>query len=183
MPERDRVPLEVLHPRKTTGEQPEYHCRHCLPSFFFSFFKLCLYVYKSLNGHAPQYLTDSLKLNPAHHRDQSLALHLITPFLSFHLPEHKMGIKLLLPQGLPYGTLFNATFMTLQILTVSKRSSKQISSNLSNFVLLCICCCCYYDFFFSFFFCRAAIMFLELAHYKFCLLWYVMFTVAKVHLK
>ena len=26
------------------------------------FFKLCLYVYKSLNGHAPQYLTDSLKV-------------------------------------------------------------------------------------------------------------------------
>ena len=26
------------------------------------FFKLCLYVYKSFNGHAPQYLTDSLKV-------------------------------------------------------------------------------------------------------------------------
>ena len=82
-----------------------------------------------------------------------------------------MGIKLLLSQGLPHGTLFHATFVTLQILTVSKRSWKRISSHLSNFscfvslvvVILSFLCC-------------AAIMFLELVLYKFWLLCYVMLT-------
>ena len=84
-----------------------------------------------------------------------------------------MAIKLLLSQGLPHGTLFHATFVTLQILTVSKRSWKRISSHLSNFscfvslvvdILSFLCC--------------AAIMFLELAHYKFWLLCYVMLSIS-----
>ena len=86
-----------------------------------------------------------------------------------------MGIKLLLSQGLPHGTLFHVTFVTLQILTVSKRSWKRISSHLSNLscfvslvvvILLFLCC--------------AAIMFLELAHYKFWLLCYVMLLMNKI---
>ena len=40
---------------------PLLHSLHWLPVRERIFFKLCLYVYKSLNGHAPQYLTDSLK--------------------------------------------------------------------------------------------------------------------------
>ena len=41
---------------------PLLHSLHWLPVRERILFKLCLYVYKSLNGHAPQYLTDSLKL-------------------------------------------------------------------------------------------------------------------------
>ena len=165
---RTNLPNSYSQPRDVTALLLCY--THCTGYPFVEriFFKLYLYVYKSLNGHAPQYLTDSLNLNPDHHRDQSLILHLITPFSSFHLPEHKMGIKLLLSQGLPYGTLFHAT--TLQILTVSKKSWKRISSHLSSFflalylllMLLCRFSCC------------AAIMFLESVHYKFWLLCYVM---------
>ena len=46
---------------KRDSPAPLLHSLHWLPVRERIFFKLCLYVYKSLNGHAPQYLTDSLK--------------------------------------------------------------------------------------------------------------------------
>ena len=46
---------------KRDSPAPLLHSLHWLPVRERIFFKLCLYVYKSLNGQAPQYLTDSLK--------------------------------------------------------------------------------------------------------------------------
>ena len=101
---------------------PLLHSLHWLPVRERIFFKLCLYVYKSLNGYAPQYLTDSLKAKsrplqgPVTRSASDNTLLVVPP------TRTQNGDKLLLSQGLPHGTLFHATFVTLQILTVSKRS-------------------------------------------------------------
>ena len=147
---------------------PLLHLLHWLPVRERIFFKLCLYVYKSLNGHAPQYLTESLKVKSRPQgpvtRSASDNTLLINPPTRTHSGDKAFAVRGPSIWNTIPGHIHDSP-NTWQFQKGLENVSLPISVIFSCFVSLVVGIMS--------FLCCPAIMFLELAHYKFWLLCYV----------